>query len=1150
MNADALRFKRLWVSECRGFEHGGFELGNLHDGINLVCGPNASGKSTIVELLQRALWDETAPARDRFSVELTTPEGCWEVEFSGGRRTVLREGRPAELPNLPPRNESDRYRLSLAELLRDTNRGGDRFAETIAREVAGGYNLDAARDELNFITRSPRTPSAKKLRQFDAAVREAEGQQRELAAEERELAELKRRRERAREAGVEAYHLEKALVCADLLAERESVDTALEALPELIARLHGGEDERLADLDAKIATEEETLAEAREQLEEARATLAELELPEEGLPQSRRNELDTALQELRGLKTRLEQAESDRERAEAGLEEAGKSLPEGFDAESVEKLKSNTLIVIERAADKLEQAEAAVHAACAELNRLGEREEETDSEPLITSASALADWLKERPDSHRRQHLFLGTAGGLLLAGTVVAAVLWSLWLIAPGAALLAGLGLIARWLRARPDTSTERTRRKFEQLRVEPPAAWTPAAVGERIRSLQTEIQQANRVTEHNRRIEDAHARVQDAKKAAEEARDDFDSTLSEAGLASVEGPASALHLARTVSEWQRRSCDLSEARAGETGLQKKLEADLKSFNDALADYDISPSSTVNEAGGAWKELLLRADEHRRAHGQLESGEKDAHGAEKRRAGFVEERAHWLEGLSLPTDSDHADEVKRKIRQALEQRDQYKELREKRTELTVKLDTLTAELAGWEHLFEQERSALQEQRKEKQEIAGGFEELNDEIVRIEDRVQRAKQAHSLEDALAARERERESHAREVAGARERLLGNLLVEHLRETSEHENLPAVFHRAHDLFIGVTNGRFELTLDPRDQVFGALDTQLGRRRALDELSDGTRLQLHVCVRIAFIEQQERGLKLPLLLDELLANSDDERASHLVDAFVTLQKSGRQLFYFTAQYDEILKWRRISQKRGVEAPPEFRMETALANARDLLEPLLDLSTPAPALRDIPDPEGLTRAEFGERVGAPRFNPHAELGSLHLWYVISDLPALAELLRAGRETWGQLKAIQDAGINLGIDADYWERIEAGVRLLEEARSLWSVGRGRPVTEEILEQSGVTPTFWDRVIEIAVRENWDAEKILKGAAYLPRIRSSTLEAMRETLIAEGCLSEEDPLAVEEVRDRLLRSFSDEINRERLALADIEWTLQILYEEQ
>jgi len=78
------------------------------------------------------------------------------------------------------------------------------------------------------------------------------------------------------------------------------------------------------------------------------------------------------------------------------------------------------------------------------------------------------------------------------------------------------------------------------------------------------------------------------------------------------------------------------------------------------------------------------------------------------------------------------------------------------------------------------------------------------------------------------------------------------------------------------------------------------------SLDRLSAGTRVQLLLSVRLAFIEQQEQGYRLPIILDETLANSDDEKAEQIMHAVLEICRNDRQVFYCTAQMDELDKWK----------------------------------------------------------------------------------------------------------------------------------------------------------------------------------------------------------------------------------------------------
>jgi uncharacterized protein YhaN len=81
----------------------------------------------------------------------------------------------------------------------------------------------------------------------------------------------------------------------------------------------------------------------------------------------------------------------------------------------------------------------------------------------------------------------------------------------------------------------------------------------------------------------------------------------------------------------------------------------------------------------------------------------------------------------------------------------------------------------------------------------------------------------------------------------------------------------------------------------------------------LSTGTKIQLMMAVRLAFIEESEQGVMLPILADELLANSDDERSAAMIGALCEISRAGRQVFYFTAQEDEVQRWEEWVSSHG---------------------------------------------------------------------------------------------------------------------------------------------------------------------------------------------------------------------------------------------
>lgn len=134
------------------------------------------------------------------------------------------------------------------------------------------------------------------------------------------------------------------------------------------------------------------------------------------------------------------------------------------------------------------------------------------------------------------------------------------------------------------------------------------------------------------------------------------------------------------------------------------------------------------------------------------------------------------------------------------------------------------------------------------------------------------------------------------------MVGHALAEHVREATTDASRPAVFEQARDVLARISRGRYRLDLDDGNETFRAYDTVKERGFALDELSSATRLQVLLAVRIAFVERHEQGTMLPILLDETLANTDDGKAEVIINSMLELAREGRQLFYFTAQGDEV--------------------------------------------------------------------------------------------------------------------------------------------------------------------------------------------------------------------------------------------------------
>lgn len=125
----------------------------------------------------------------------------------------------------------------------------------------------------------------------------------------------------------------------------------------------------------------------------------------------------------------------------------------------------------------------------------------------------------------------------------------------------------------------------------------------------------------------------------------------------------------------------------------------------------------------------------------------------------------------------------------------------------------------------------------------------------------------------------------------ERLLGHALEE-LQERQQ----PVVLRSASSLFEAVTGGRYLRIRQVVDQRQVEVIDAGGRAVAASDLSRGTREQLYLCLRLGLVEAfAEQGIRLPLLMDDVLVNFDPVRAQATARVLGGVA-AAQQILFFT--------------------------------------------------------------------------------------------------------------------------------------------------------------------------------------------------------------------------------------------------------------
>ncbi|MCA8986960.1 MAG: AAA family ATPase [Planctomycetaceae bacterium] len=120
----------------------------------------------------------------------------------------------------------------------------------------------------------------------------------------------------------------------------------------------------------------------------------------------------------------------------------------------------------------------------------------------------------------------------------------------------------------------------------------------------------------------------------------------------------------------------------------------------------------------------------------------------------------------------------------------------------------------------------------------------------------------------------------------------------RMTAEFEERyqPATLARASEYLEKLTVGRYDQIRTPLGSRDLLIRERTGELRGVHQLSDGTREQLFLSIRLALIDTfSDEGIEMPVVFDDLFVNFDQERTEAAVETILDFA-GGRQVLFFT--------------------------------------------------------------------------------------------------------------------------------------------------------------------------------------------------------------------------------------------------------------
>jgi uncharacterized protein YhaN len=135
-------------------------------------------------------------------------------------------------------------------------------------------------------------------------------------------------------------------------------------------------------------------------------------------------------------------------------------------------------------------------------------------------------------------------------------------------------------------------------------------------------------------------------------------------------------------------------------------------------------------------------------------------------------------------------------------------------------------------------------------------------------------------------------------------LAGQTLEHVRRVFERDHQPIVLREASEHLARLTKDRYTRIWAPLDRPVLLIDNAAGETIDVDKLSRGTREQIFLGLRLALVAAYaRRGVRLPMVLDDVLVNFDQDRATSAAAVLRDFAAAGHQILFFTC-HEHIFK------------------------------------------------------------------------------------------------------------------------------------------------------------------------------------------------------------------------------------------------------
>lgn len=1129
-----IRIKTVSLVKAPGYRSGEFKSPlSFSEGVNIVCGPNGSGKTTLSNGIRSTVFPFK---KEGFEVYCTASDGTcdYDLSFSNGRQEQrCHQTGESRLPGVPAPDGAFSYGIQFVDLMQNA---ADDLAQMIRKEISYGIDMDKAKRESAETMPFPR-----------AKLEAIENLKKRLSdsSENQHLAVELSRRIEAHEAAIAGLpslqgrlvDCEQAIILkenteklADLQLRLEGFDVAIEKVSEDTLR-------RLDDLKQaydKAASERQELVSRINALQQEKESI--------GIGSS----VDPV--RLRNRIERLSAVESDLGRARVGLDEcraACDSFQEqfgwlGFDSDEAPQGRASAAALLDalgRASAESEKVRGDLVIARRRLEMFDSERSpfgarlhgafsdgvssdgmSSDGEPADGEASdgktsdgkipagkapdgeengldARLHLRAELEEAKRRIQKAIGAPRKMrslalpicIAALSLTLAIVLRSWIpSAAGVVALFGLMLAIRESKVRIDIPEC----VLDEFFITKSNNQTMEACLAALERIQASIDWLSELIARRRELEAAEAGFERWRARYSEAAAALGISIDDPGF---EGRP-FFNYSNEISKYLDALGKLGKAAIEVSNLEAARQSSLAQLSVMIGDRLDDSSLAIDKAHMAeeglrrWNELEKAIAGDKRQLERSEEALKDA---------SIKLDSFWA-ALGLEAGDEKA------LSSLAAGREEHQRIKDEISVLRSQM-SVSAEAA---RLAESDRRALEELRAGLAEDIRNAEQRREELGR--DRNEYGKLIDSDEIAQCRMELDRrlDDLRRDWEEYSIQFITPRIADEAAKTAISDKTPRLLELARAWMKRFTEGQHDVQF--ADDSFASYDSSKGMLFSTAALSSGTKAQLLLALRLAAIEVQEKEAAYPLFLDEVLANSDDQRSEAVAGALASIAK-GRQVFFFSAQDNENGMILQKCREMGVPSA----VINLDAREKTAGEALAFVPREHKSYRfDCPYDEWMKVNDVGSG------KLHTPVQELSVWYLLSDVSILADCMDKGLFKVYQAVAAPSLS-DLGL---------AEVRnAIEQARKLAISGRPPLVDQDSLNDLDLAARrknlgYWQDTVRF-VRENGPVSaKELLAAIDEKKVKGYSaqgLEAFASALTDGGFIDERTAVDIEVIIDSI-----------------------------